>query len=390
MKACPLALGFSIIALILYASTPKYNWDMLPYIAVSQLYLMKNVDEIHNIAYKDVKKNIPRERFDRLTEIGRKGTYRNDLYKNPTDFYRQLPFYSVKPLYPALIEILHELGFSLTRASIFISKISMIFVSVVSFLWMLAYMNRLNSIIAIVLIFSTPGVLNFAGYSTPDPLFALIFIATIYVTLIRDRSRYVCVFWPLLVLCRPDAILFIIPHFLYLIMGKKEIVFYTFIAVLIVLQYIVQTALSGNYGWHVLFYHSFVKPLLDPTEANTNLNISQYIHIYMRQFFTSDTFTMLLRIALTGIISIVYMIYIDKKSILSHTMIIVIVFSIAHWLAFPGEKHRLLFPAYLVFSIGIVTLLLGDLIRVAELLRRRRRDAVQSRLDRRSRKQPHL
>ena len=79
---------------------PRYNWDLLGYVAVSMAYEEKDPETIHLKAYEAVKESVPDKKFSTL--IGKNGSrmharYRTAMASHPDFFIQQLPFYSGKP-----------------------------------------------------------------------------------------------------------------------------------------------------------------------------------------------------------------------------------------------------------------------------------------------------
>jgi len=76
---------------------PHYNWDMLPYMAIVIKMEHSDINVIHKITYNSAKENIPSQEYGLL--IPDSSQYKTKMAESPADFYQQLPFYVVKPLY---------------------------------------------------------------------------------------------------------------------------------------------------------------------------------------------------------------------------------------------------------------------------------------------------
>jgi len=101
---------------IYYAQRPAYNWDMIAYIAVALMDIGVPAATVHQKTY-DALMDVPEKARKPLLESGE---YRINVAKDPLKFRAQLPFYSVKPLYPALMSILYRAGIGLVTASIIV------------------------------------------------------------------------------------------------------------------------------------------------------------------------------------------------------------------------------------------------------------------------------
>ena len=116
-------LGLAALMSMLYAAwfaqRPLYNWDIIPYVAVALLDAGQPADSVRQKTYEIVERSTPPDAHDFL--VWRLGVQegqvqprrRLPLYgQRMTQKYLpiQLPFYTVKPAYPALVSVLVRAG----------------------------------------------------------------------------------------------------------------------------------------------------------------------------------------------------------------------------------------------------------------------------------------
>src|SRR5450755_2585984 len=123
---------------------PEYTWDLLGYIGSS----VDSTDArmIHNVAFDAIRP------FAAKKDIQVDNPYRVDIAANPYHFAEQLPFYSIKPLYVALIKGEHRLGMPFPKAAVAISALSNLLLALLLWRWLSAYLGGLPLATACTLI----------------------------------------------------------------------------------------------------------------------------------------------------------------------------------------------------------------------------------------------
>src|SRR5579859_2496626 len=123
-----------IFLLALYAfKRPQYNWDMLPYMAVAIGYQDNNPDFVHDTIYDIARHQLPAPAYNQLIDGGLE--YRRKMTANAGEFHRQMPFYTVKPLYTWLVYFIYKLGVPLIQATILPSLIGYLLIGALLILW---------------------------------------------------------------------------------------------------------------------------------------------------------------------------------------------------------------------------------------------------------------
>ena len=115
----------SVLFTNLWRVTPYYNWDIIGYVGVAYSFVEDKAELVHTKTYSEIKENVPSSQYSLLIGQGSGSKlYKSAVARNPENFVQQLPFYSVKPLYPTLMLLLKWLGIDLVSASVLISQTS--------------------------------------------------------------------------------------------------------------------------------------------------------------------------------------------------------------------------------------------------------------------------
>ena len=122
MNKSPLTIWFGLY-LALFAGLsafalrqPTYSWDLVGYIGSSI-----NSSDPQTI-YRETFAAIQPVRSNKGIQL--ENPYRVDVAANPFHFAEQLPLYSIKPVYVALIKVLHRLGLPYPKSAVAISAAS--------------------------------------------------------------------------------------------------------------------------------------------------------------------------------------------------------------------------------------------------------------------------
>jgi hypothetical protein len=257
---------------------PHYTWDLLGYVGCA----VNSTDPkiIHDVAFDEIR-DAPSDE-----DIHADNPYRKDVTANPYHFAEQLPFYSIKPVYVALIKVLHQAGMPFQKSAVAISAASNFLLAVLLWQWLAAYLSGWSLAAACTLIMLSPNILVLSRWPTPDCLATLVAAVAFY--LILERKSY---FWgsALLLLdvwVRTDALVLAgIVFAVLLITRKLDIMQFAALSLLALGSYFTINHFAGNYGWPALFYNSFLGGLTAPGEAVIHFSWSAYIHQWVRGAF---------------------------------------------------------------------------------------------------------
>lgn len=362
------ALVFVLLSLLATSIPPAYNWDMVAYIALAESWVNPGADSqaVHESTWADVWQNIPRQQFLHLrgAHLDPDSTqwplevigYRRAVAEDPEVLKAQMPFYSVKPLYPALIAGLTVLGLSAVFASVLVTKASWVAMGCFVFVLLRRRFALLPSLIALLISMSLPIVRALGGYSTPDALCSLFVLAGLYFALdanTRLRQRLALASCVLAVIARPDSILLVTPIALWLAARQPKQWREPASAVVCALVACgLQSHFSDNYGWAVLFHHSFIDYLQFPGAVSIELRLSDVISIYLSQLLSTGLFWGVVGIAV--VVAVLRLRWLGVQDDWFCGLLVVIVFMATHWMVFPDQKDRMMVASYLFVLVAAV------------------------------------
>jgi hypothetical protein len=345
------------IAIIGY-NYPFYNWDLLPYVASALSYEIDNITELHKTTYEIVSISIPKELAASLDS----GTYLKHMFNNPVDFYSQLNFYKVKPLYIFLILFFYKLGVPIVGATLLISTISVILASIIVYYWIARYINIYLAFGITVLIILESRLADLARVSTPDAFSALIIIISLYLLIEKKALKVAMALLVSSILIRSNNIIFVSMFTLYYIYidfitkKKLKLCYAHIILIISLLIYLLINILVQPYGWWVLFYHSFVEEINNPNVFSLPFNLNLYLDVLQssaKSLFVGglSLASVLFCFMLISFFALNNM----NKYIRDYKFLIYIIYInfILYFLLFPGVEHwdRFFTPFYIIVTV---------------------------------------
>ncbi|MEZ0225406.1 MAG: hypothetical protein ACAH83_12695 [Alphaproteobacteria bacterium] len=257
-------------------SHPVRNWDMMGYIACIVSDGTDDPKIIHERMLAEIKPVVWPELYTEYSE-------KNRLSADAGNFYRQIPFYRIKPLYVWAVRAVHAMGAGLAASTWLVSTFSFVVLSAALAWWRPDAANRgawLLSLCALLLLGYLP-LGTFAGYSTPDPL-SLMFFTLAFMLWARRRSLAGYAVCNLLcVLTRPDALIQTIILTLYfMLFSAKDLRMKpstaTIAAGTACAGFIAVQLATSAPGWITLFVRGFIDDNFDFTAGEAHLTIGQY------------------------------------------------------------------------------------------------------------------
>jgi hypothetical protein len=257
-------------------SAPVRNWDMMGYVGAVIAAETDVPQEIHARMLAEIKPVVWPALYTEYAE-------KNRLSADAGNFYRQIPFYTIKPLYVAAVKLLNGLGAGLAASTWYVSTFSFIVMAAALTGWRPREANRGIWLLALSALM-TLGYIplgKFAGYSTPDPM-SLMFFILAFVLWVRRKSPAGYTICNLLcVLTRPDALIQVVILTTYLVlfsakdlrMKQSEAAITAGICCTGYLG--VQLAMDAP-GWVAIFYRGFINDNFDFTAAEAHLTVKQY------------------------------------------------------------------------------------------------------------------
>jgi hypothetical protein len=322
---------------------PQYTWDLLGYIGCS-------VDSTDP-------KTIHRAVFDAIRpvssspEIQVDNPYRVDVAANPYHFAEQLPFYSIKPVYVALVKVTHGAGLPFPKAAVAVSAAANFILAVLLWLWLGAYLGGWTLAAACSLIMLSPNVLALSRWATPDCLATA--VAAIALYLILERKGY---FWgsSLLVVnvwIRTDALVLAgIVFATLLLIRKLDVVEFASLCILALGSYFAINHFSGSYGWAALFYNSFLGGLVAPGETVLHFSRNAYLHQIIRGSFLWLIYGSFALYVLLGGLAIC----LTRSVMYSYMIVAVIAARVVSYMLYPNGDQRYTAVLYVLVLVSLV------------------------------------
>lgn len=347
---------------------PVRNWDMMGYIGCIISFETNDPVEIHDRMLAEIKPVVWPALYAEYAE-------KNRLSNDADNFYRQLPFYHIKPLYVGAVWLFYKLGAGMAQATWLVSTVSFIAIAGMLAWWKPESANRgawLFSMTALM-IFGYIPLGTFAGYSVPDPLSLAFFLAA-FIGWMRFGSLSIYTFGNLLcVLARPDALIQVAAMTLYFsVFAVKEQRLKPALAVASVAVCIAGYAgirfMVGTGGWTDLFYRAFIDQNFDFTKGEAHITIPQYFHALWAGIQRKLTDPRFIIIFLASAVAL-YAGWRDRKTMSWPWFWMLLITWAAlggRYLLFPGADIRYFYSYYLMMIIAgleLLTPLAKDMLR---------------------------
>ena len=350
-----------VIVLNLFWARPFYNWDLIAYVGVVHSYTQKSPSLIHARTYSEIQEHVPTTPYRRLLGEGHSHKdYRAAMAKSPEEFVAQLPFYSVKPLYPSLMFLLNQTGIDLVTASVLISRVSYLLIGILLWYWIARYYPPLTSFLLASLLISMPFSLALARYSTPDALSSLILLLAFFLFIEHSRTRLATVILVLSIAARPDNVMLVTLLALYdLVFRKEERLFSLGVMLAAFSLYKLLTTLSGNYGWPTLFYFAHVSFLTNPASDPIHFSAIDYLKVLIRKSQPVNIGTTSYSLIVFFLLAILAAQlqwtgrFVDNRKF--QLLAVTLLFVCAHWITYPSQKERLLAGWFLFVLVMLTT-----------------------------------
>jgi hypothetical protein len=266
-----------------------YDWDMPGYIGC--LFSSEFPDspkKVHDFTYKSIKKEASDFQFKDIIGLDKisPGKAKNFFYKNTEAFTEQIAYYKLKIGYNFLISILYKAGLSAPMSVLWISIISCFFSGLLLFyiIKIIFPENYFLPLVFTCLLSVLPPVFHMSTTPSPDMLtflFLLIFAAAL---LKKCNSWIIFSVLLLLILIRPDYIIFALSYFVTTIIFnffsvKKFDFLYLFQAFILFTLYVFIVKYYEYPGWKEVFYDTFIerRPLIAAKSAD--FGVREYFEI---------------------------------------------------------------------------------------------------------------
>jgi hypothetical protein len=183
---------------------PDANWDMLPYLAISEEGSYPDAQALHDYAYSTVKAGVSDGDYKALTDDG--GGFRSHMAENAADFHSLLGMYRIKFLYAEILSTLSAV-MSPVEAMRLVQVFSVLMFGTIVLLWLRAEKAlALAPVVGAVLIMADFG--DAARAATPDLLTSALLLGGLF-AYTRGREVATAILLFLAFMVRPDNIVFL-------------------------------------------------------------------------------------------------------------------------------------------------------------------------------------
>lgn len=206
------ASALTVIAFYL-SQRPYYNWDMLPYMALTA---QSNApfDSTYALIYRTAKEKMPPHDYEAVMRR------QPALAANSSAFQDALRYFRIKPIYLFSTRTLYNFGVDLLTSTWLPSIVSYVLIGCLLFVWLQRIMIPPLAAGATLLFAITPYMITTARFSSPDAMSALFTFAGLY--FITESSAVLGIVLAFVsIAIRPDAVIMILPICVALYKSKK-------------------------------------------------------------------------------------------------------------------------------------------------------------------------
>jgi hypothetical protein len=347
---------------------PAHNWDMIGYVAsVYKSDGLSNLDLLE-ATYSDVENEVGAEKFSVMTTGDwtpsnfikeDKAFYRPTVYNDYKSLEQQLPFYTPRVIYIALVKVAGIFGLSYSVGTYLVSSIFAC-ASVLVIAVMLKQLSLPIYALPFLVVFS--GLLQISRLSTPDAMACFFSLAALSAFL-SGRSYYLALA-VLLPLVRTDfIILSVLLAFIGFFTGRR--LASTLAASIAVILYLGVNKLMGNYGWLTIFNFTLIG--IDPYPAD--IIVSNSLVDYVRPYLSAGWNLVNHSHGIIYLLSLFIFFHLVRKtefhiSSMYSAVLVSLLFVVLHLMAFPAYMHR-----FFTFAVIICLIFIFSSIRKLLLLK---------------------
>jgi hypothetical protein len=368
------AIAYLAFFSVYLSERPVYDWDVLAYMAVALRIEGVPAARIHDETYDLLRSSIPHAWVDNLSgnfnpeaiavdpspqwmgDIG----LRQDWAAHSDSFAAQLPFFSVKPLYPALMALGNSIGLSLIESGLIVSAISYFLIGVIFYAWFLERMPPFVALGAMALLILNPWLVPLARVIGPDILSIAFVLGGAYFA-IKGRPVTSAIIFVLSITARPENVLYAGIFLCYLgIVQSLSLLWTGVFLVLALAVYKGISTIGNNYGWKTLFYYVFVNRSARPGVAAPPIGIHSLLAAYLgrldRIIFGGGESPVF---ALVGFGVLCLKLGVDSltesiKDKYTQLVLVATVAAIARMILLPTEAYRGLLPSYMLVTVAFL------------------------------------
>lgn len=336
---------------------PAWNFDCIGYSAAAWHRLGAKGSELHVRAYGELASVAP---DDARAALIAGSAYRRTLSSQAPALAAQVPFYENKPIYIEFMALAARWGANTYVAAFFIAAFS----GGLLIALFLAEVSRVTNGYAAAILACCVGLsLPFRAVvtlATPDALFAVLAFACAALVLRGGNGYFVALLAITCAMTRPDGMPFVLALLAFRVVESKK--WLSFAATACASVAAASFAITRGYPWRVLIHHTFVRRLVDPSDAQSvRFDVGDYVRILQAGLggeYTPDLTFAPLVLAITVVVVVVSRKdpYPRRRSLL---LLLLLIWAtlVVHFLAFPMLADRFFVAQYLTCIAVCVELL---------------------------------
>lgn len=348
-------------SLVLYKSysQPRYNWDIVGYVAATKSIDTKNKKLLHRATYLHLKRTLPKRDYAHLHS----NRYERRVATDPDALQEQLPYYQIRPFYIGLLYLASKVGVSLSFATHFVSALAVVLGLFLLYLLSLRYLpNTLSATLPVFALLY--GAIEIGQLSTPD---GLAYLSLFLLVLLFLRRQYTLLFLclPLSLTIRTDLLLFHLPLLALLFLSHTRLrkkVALTSVGLVAIYLFINHT--YNHPGWSTLMFHTFLHPQPYPFASPPPFAPEHFFQILSKGLSslpTNKPFLLFVLLASAFLIKL-------KEASRAHSWtyllsqpfvqltLVCIIFTVSHFLAFPAIWSRFFAASYTIATFSLLAL----------------------------------
>lgn len=266
-----------ILGIIYAGLKPKYNWDMIAYMGCVVKNNTSDPEAIHKKTYETLRQEMGDERADWLSSCS---NYRETMESDYKAFSENLPFYTMRVVYIALVSFFFKLGIPLSFATVLPSLISVFLIVLLIYRVLSKEFHNtfVASVISIIILF-LPQTIYLARLSTPDALSTLLLLLITVMYIYNSNWFLIFLLMSLSIMTRTDNIIWcglLLFFEMFFSSNKKNKWLVIVFGVCLILIYLALDVTHDNGGWEILFYHSFIQKQNLPLSLTPALTFKDY------------------------------------------------------------------------------------------------------------------
>jgi len=358
---------------------PAGNSDVVEYVATVHMWHGLSGQMLSDATYRDLAAFLTPAQYSDVTggagdPATNRNAYLHALATDPTALAEQIPFYSVKPLYPALMAGLNALGLPLGVASVLISSIAYGLLGLLLFAWFIRHLSPWRAWLVTTLLLVSPPFWVLGQLSSPDAI-TLLIVAIGAFAFVELRRPWVAIAVLLVaVLARPNvallALAFVGAAAVATESSRVRIRPSAAVAAgaaAVMLAFALQK-LSGNYGLGTLYYHAVVAYLPHPSLGAPAVALGDIVREYVYRtvglalspvplFVLVGVLALFLRLPTANLVGA------SRRDPAVLAILAALLALIPGWLTYPNEPERILVGSFLV-ATAVLVISIGDARRV--------------------------